>query len=115
MCSAFLPGDKIAVIGTKDGNLELYDLPSSSLLENINAHEGPVWSVQVSPDRKGIVTGSADKSVKFWTVDVVVEDVPGAQVYVAVCEILTLSMIYPFTPKQSISITVLGICRINYI
>ena len=81
LCSAFLPGDKIVALGTKEGKLELYDLPSSSLVDTIDAHEGNVWSIQISPDRKGIVTGSADKSVKFWSVDVVMEDIPGSEVY----------------------------------
>lgn len=80
LCSAFLPGDKIVVLGTKEGKLELYDLPSSSLVDIIDAHDAHVWSVQVSPDRRGLVTGSADKSVKFWKIDVAVEDVPGAEV-----------------------------------
>lgn len=80
LCSVFLPGDKIVALGTREGKLELYDLPSSSSVDTINAHEGHVWSIQVSPDRKGIVTGSADKSVKFWAVDVVMEDVPGSEV-----------------------------------
>jgi len=80
LCSAFVPGDKIVALGTKEGKLELYDLPSSSLVDTIDAHEGHVWSIQVTPDRKGIVTGSADKSVKFWTVDVAMEDVPGSEV-----------------------------------
>lgn len=80
LCSAFLPGDKIVIIGTKEGKLELYDLPSSSLVDNIDAHEGHVWSIQASPDRRSIVTGSADKSVKFWMVDVVMEAIPDAEV-----------------------------------
>jgi len=75
LCSTFLPGDKIVAIGTKEGKLELYDLPSSSLVDTIAAHESHVWAIQVSPDRKGIVSGSADKSVKFWNVDVVTEGV----------------------------------------
>lgn len=80
LCSAFLPGDKIVVLGTKEGKLELYDLPSSTLVNTIDAHDGHVWSIQVSPDRQGIVTGSADKSVKFWSLEVVTEEVPGAEV-----------------------------------
>jgi U3 small nucleolar RNA-associated protein 12 len=80
LCSAFLPGDKIIALGTKEGKLELYDLPSSSLVDTVDAHDGHVWGIQVSPDRKGLVTGSADKLVKFWTVNVVMEDVEGAQV-----------------------------------
>jgi len=80
LCSAFLPGDKIVVLGTKDGKLELYDLPSSSLVDTIDAHEAHVWTVQVSPDKRALVTGSADKCVKFWNIDVVMQDVPGAEV-----------------------------------
>lgn len=80
LCSSFLPGDKIVVLGTKEGKLELYDLPSSSLINTIDAHEGHVWGVHISPDKKGLVTGSADKTVKFWNMDVVMEGVEGAGV-----------------------------------
>ncbi|CAG8537832.1 10629_t:CDS:10 [Paraglomus brasilianum] len=71
LCSAFLPGDRHILLGTKSGELELFDLASSSLIESIKAHEGPIWSLQVRPDRKGVVTGSADKQVKFWDFDLV--------------------------------------------
>jgi U3 small nucleolar RNA-associated protein 12 len=80
LCSVFLPGDKIVALGTKDGKLELYDLPTSSLVDTIDAHDAHVWSIHVSPDRKGLVTGSADKSVKFWIIDVVMNEVPGTEV-----------------------------------
>ena len=85
LCSAFLPGDKIIALGTKEGKLELYDLPSSSLVDSIDAHDGHVWSLQVSPDRKGLVTGSADKSVKFWSVAVVTESIEGVEVNPSLC------------------------------
>ncbi|OYD06040.1 hypothetical protein CHM34_18455, partial [Paludifilum halophilum] len=32
LCCAFLPGDKIVVVGTKDGDIELYDIAASTLL-----------------------------------------------------------------------------------
>ena len=95
LCSAFLPGDKIVAIGTKEGKLELYDLPSSSLVDTVDAHEGHVWTIQVSPDRRGIVTGSADKSVKFWTVDVVMEDVPGSEACLLCLHFLTCRLRCP--------------------
>ncbi|KAJ1537579.1 hypothetical protein HK405_014526, partial [Cladochytrium tenue] len=67
LCSAFVPGNNHAVVGTKAGDIEIYDLASSTLLETIKgAHTGAIWSLQVWPDRKGITTGSADKDVKFW-------------------------------------------------
>ncbi|OBZ89555.1 WD repeat-containing protein 3 [Choanephora cucurbitarum] len=71
ICSAFLPGNKHILIGTKTGELELYDIGSSSLVESVKAHDGPVYSMQVRPDKRGFVTGSADKDVKFWDFDMV--------------------------------------------
>ncbi|KAF2636693.1 WD40 repeat-like protein, partial [Massarina eburnea CBS 473.64] len=79
LCAAFLPGDKIVVVGTKDGDIELYDIAASSLLDKISAHESAIWTLKVHPDGKSLVTGSADKSVKFWTFDIVQEEIPGTK------------------------------------
>ncbi|CAG8534966.1 1195_t:CDS:10 [Dentiscutata erythropus] len=69
LCSSFLPGDRNVIIGTKAGNLEIFDLASSSQTESIKAHDGPIWSLQVRPDKRELVTGSADSNVKFWEFD----------------------------------------------
>ena len=53
-------------IGTKTGEILIYDLASSSLIETIKAHTASVWSLHVRPDEQAIVSGSADKDVKFW-------------------------------------------------
>jgi U3 small nucleolar RNA-associated protein 12 len=79
LCCAFLPGDKIVVVGTKEGHLELYDIAASSLLDKIEAHEGAVWTLQVHPDGRSLITGSADKSVKFWNFEIVQEEIPGTK------------------------------------
>jgi U3 small nucleolar RNA-associated protein 12 len=79
LCCAFLPGDKIVVVGTKDGDIELYDIAASTQLDKISAHEGAVWTMQVHPDGKSLATGSADKSVKFWNFDIVQEEIPGTK------------------------------------
>ncbi|CAM0136951.1 beta transducin [Umbelopsis sp. WA50703] len=71
LCSAFLPGNRHVIVGTKTGELELYDLASSSMLESIKAHDGAIYSLQVRPDKRGLVTGSADKDVKFWDFDMI--------------------------------------------
>lgn len=34
-----------------------------------DAHQGAIWSIAVRFDGKGFVTGSADKTAKFWTFD----------------------------------------------
>ena len=77
LCAVFLPGDKIVVLGTKEGTLEIFDIASSTLLETLPAHDRDIWSMQVHPDGKSLVTGSADKSAKFWDFRVVQEEILG--------------------------------------
>jgi U3 small nucleolar RNA-associated protein 12 len=79
LCSAFLPGDRIAIVGTKSGELELWDISTSNLIEKFAAHDGSIWTLAVHPDGKSMVTGSADKSAKFWRFDVVEEEIPGTR------------------------------------
>jgi U3 small nucleolar RNA-associated protein 12 len=53
-------------VGTKTGEILLYDLASSSLTDTIRAHAATVWSLHVRADE--LVSGSADKEVKFWEI-----------------------------------------------
>ena len=66
ICSTFLPGDRQVAVGTKSGEIFVYDVASSSLLETVKAHTSTVWSMHVRADGQALVTGSADKDVKFW-------------------------------------------------
>ncbi|ODV93336.1 hypothetical protein PACTADRAFT_5123 [Pachysolen tannophilus NRRL Y-2460] len=76
----FLPGGTLVVIGTRNGEIELYDLASSTLLESVSeAHGGAIWSLDISNDGKSLVTGSADKTVKFWDFKIENELVPGTE------------------------------------
>lgn len=79
LCCAFLPGDKIVVVGTKSGELELFDVASAAMLDTVKAHEGAIWSLQVHPDGRSVVSGSADKSAKFWNFEIVQEEIPGTK------------------------------------
>ncbi|KAJ9070637.1 beta transducin [Entomophthora muscae] len=69
ICCTFLPGDRHIVVGTKTGAIELFDVASSTLIESFSAHSSTVWSMHVRPDKGGLVSGSADKEVKFWDLD----------------------------------------------
>ena len=75
LCALFLPGDRQAVIGTKLGELEIFDIASARCVEKIKAHEGAVWSLAAKPaagpgaDVTSIATGSADHDVKFWDLE----------------------------------------------
>ena len=53
-------------MGTKSGEICLYDLGSSSLVETVTAHSSTLWSMHVRPDGQALVTGGADKDIKFW-------------------------------------------------
>ena len=88
ICSLFLPGDRQVsasvdinsqwspygcglqiAVGTKAGEVLLYDIASSTLIETIKAHSSTVWSMHLRPDEQLLVTGSADKDVKFWELE----------------------------------------------
>ena len=75
ICCAFLPGDKIVITGTKSGELELLDVVSATLLEKIKAHDGAIYGLQVHPDSRYLVSGSADSTAKFWEFKIVHEAV----------------------------------------
>ncbi|CZR50545.1 probable DIP2-Dom34p-interacting protein [Phialocephala subalpina] len=79
LCCAFLPGDKIVVVGTKAGELELFDITSAAVLDTVKAHEGALWSLQVHPDGKSLVSGGADKTAKFWNFEIFQDDIPGTK------------------------------------
>jgi U3 small nucleolar RNA-associated protein 12 len=79
LCCAFLPGDRIVVVGTKSGELELFDIASSILLESVPAHKGAVMTLQIHPDGRSLVSGSADKSANFWKFEIVEENIPGTR------------------------------------
>uniref|UniRef100_A0AAY5F0J3 WD repeat-containing protein 3 n=1 Tax=Electrophorus electricus TaxID=8005 RepID=A0AAY5F0J3_ELEEL len=58
-------------VSSQSGKLQIFDLASGSLLETIDAHQGATWAVCLSPDQRGIVTGGADKTVKFWDFELI--------------------------------------------
>ena len=77
LCAAFLPGDKIVVVGNRNGELELFDISSSTTIETVKAHEGPIWTLHVHPDGRSMATGSADKTARFFNFNVLQEAIPG--------------------------------------
>ncbi|RXK35130.1 hypothetical protein M231_07605 [Tremella mesenterica] len=74
LCSTFLPGDRHVVIGTKTGELALYDIAGSTLLESYKVHKGPIWGIQVRPDGRGLVSCSGDHDVKFFDFSFIEEE-----------------------------------------
>lgn len=60
---AFAPGDRHLLVGTKEGNLQVIDLGSGEMIQDYAAHDKAVWSIDLRPDGKGLVSGSADRQV----------------------------------------------------
>lgn len=75
LCAAFLPGNAHLVLGTREGHLLLLDVAAGEVVDyEENAHHGAIWSIDIRrPTTKqpvvALVTGSADKTVKFWEVE----------------------------------------------
>ena len=74
LCVMFLPGNKHLLVGTKSGKLELFEIASATLIESIDAHDGAIWSICMLSDKSGVVTGSQDKCVKFWSFQMIQDE-----------------------------------------
>lgn len=68
LCAIFAPGNMHVIVGTKNGALLLHDINSGECIwKAMEAHhENAIWSMDLCPDLKEIVTGGADQHVKFW-------------------------------------------------
>ncbi|XVE76106.1 hypothetical protein DITRI_Ditri12bG0146600 [Diplodiscus trichospermus] len=66
LCGLILPHNKYAMVGTKDGKIEIIDIGSGTCGEIVEGHGGSVRSIATIPNGNGFVTGSADHDVKFW-------------------------------------------------
>lgn len=70
-----LPGNKYIVMGTKDGQVLLYELNSNSIIQRIQGHSREVWEISyhtnaASKRLKGsllIATASSDRRINFYT------------------------------------------------
>ncbi|CAF0782132.1 unnamed protein product [Didymodactylos carnosus] len=69
LCCLFLPGDHFVIIGCKNGSLELASLDSASIVETVQAHDKSIWSICLTPDRRGFISGGSDKKIKFWDLE----------------------------------------------
>lgn len=74
LCGVFVPGDRSVMIGTKKGELEVWEIASGALTEKVQAHEGAVWAIDVTRDKKGFFTAGADKEVKQWEFELVLKE-----------------------------------------
>jgi U3 small nucleolar RNA-associated protein 12 len=51
LCSVFAPGDRHVVLGTKGGKLQIFDINTGQMTEEVAAHTGEVWAMALTADR----------------------------------------------------------------
>lgn len=67
ICGIFAPGDRHVVVGTRTGEVELYDLHNISCIDSNNTvHTQSVFSIQLYNDKTGFLSAGADKILGFW-------------------------------------------------
>lgn len=67
----FVPGDRHVLVGIKEGHILIVDIAAGDILERITAHLKELWSICLTPDQRGCVTGGGDKTVKFWNFELI--------------------------------------------
>uniref|UniRef100_A0A1D1Y8G0 WD repeat-containing protein 3 n=1 Tax=Anthurium amnicola TaxID=1678845 RepID=A0A1D1Y8G0_9ARAE len=91
LCSALLPGNMHALVGTKSGTLEIIDIQSSCCVEVVEAHGGSIRSIALTPDGNGFVTCGADHDIKFWACQLTQKPGHGSR-HLSVRNVRTLKM-----------------------
>uniref|UniRef100_A0A182SWA2 Small-subunit processome Utp12 domain-containing protein n=1 Tax=Anopheles maculatus TaxID=74869 RepID=A0A182SWA2_9DIPT len=69
--TCFVPGDRHVLVGLKSGLLLVVDVVPGEIIECIEAHEKELWSIILTPDRHGCVSGGGDTTVKFWSFELI--------------------------------------------
>ena len=74
ICIEFVPGNRQVIVGTKSGNLQLFDLVSSTLIKEVAAHDGCIYDIDISPSKTSFATAGGDSQVKFWDIEQIEKD-----------------------------------------
>lgn len=65
-CAAISPDGRLAVTGSDDNTLKVWDLTSGHERHALEGHTDPVSCVAISPDGRMAVSGSLDNTLKVW-------------------------------------------------
>lgn len=63
----FVSAGKKLVSSSKDKFLRVWDLDTQHCVQIISGHHSEIWSIDIDPNERYLVTGSADKELRFYT------------------------------------------------
>ena len=64
-CVAVSPDDHL-VAATFNRDVHIWDVETGTLIDSLRGHDNRVYSVAFTPDGKGLVSCSGDKTLKYW-------------------------------------------------
>lgn len=64
----FLDSGKKLVSSSKDKFLRVWDLETQHCMQIVSGHHSEIWSIDVDPDEKYLVSGSADPELRFYMI-----------------------------------------------
>lgn len=67
-CIALNPSSNEFAVGYSDDKIRLFDLNNLELTQQLSGHQNSVFTLQYTPDGKGLISGSRDAHFKAWQV-----------------------------------------------
>ena len=71
---ALSPDTRFVAAGSFDGFVRIWDAATGTLVTRLKGHVSTVYSVAFTPDGKGLVSCSEDKTLKYWEFSVALSD-----------------------------------------
>src|SRR3990172_1879791 len=68
-CVALSPDGRLAVAGSHDELIRVWDLESRSFLPDLSGHTGWPTGVAVTPDGRRVVSGAHDRTLRIWDLE----------------------------------------------
>jgi WD40 repeat protein len=65
-CLAFSPDGRTLAVGTRDGWVNLWHLPSRQEIISLKAHRSHAWGALFSPDGRTLATAGSDGTLRLW-------------------------------------------------
>lgn len=65
----FLDSSKKLVSSSKDKFMRVWDLETQHCVQIVSGHHSEIWSIDIDPDERYLVSGSADPELRFYSIN----------------------------------------------